>query len=56
MNGYQTYIHVHVYIRQSPNAQDTFQPILDIVSCTGVAGSVDITHHVGKKRKEDMRG
>ena len=34
-----------VDIKQSPNAQDMFQPIPGLISCAGVTGSVGITRH-----------
>ena len=32
-------------VKQSPNVQDTFQPIPGLISCAGVTGSVGITYH-----------
>ena len=31
-------------VKQSPNAQDVFQPIPGLISCAGVTGSVGIVH------------
>ena len=33
-------------VKQSPNKQDVFQPIPDLISCAGVTGSVGIQLHL----------
>ena len=32
-------------VKQSPNAQDAFQPTPGLISCTGVTGSVGVLCH-----------
>jgi len=41
--------------KQSPNAQDVFQPIPGLISCAGVTGSVGITCHARATQMAGLR-
>ena len=52
--GHEQPSDLHVDVKQSPNAQYTFQPMPGLISCTGVTRSVGITHHAHATEKAGL--